>query len=275
MAIPRRLPGTSSKDGHKLYRKVLRNPLLDLATATESEPERQEAISNIRDGIAGYVQDASIVVLSDEDLLGPKLEPTRTLYPAAAKYLQTVTDLFPDRDLRVVLYIRDLASYVESSYVQGLQMRRPLSFDEFLDRIDIGKLSWTRVADRIADQVGADNLVVKRFETIRDGFEDFARDYFSLFCDPDRLELKEVQKNVGLSGLGTEIARAVAPMLTDEQWYPLRTFLQRQFSTANYPAKNFLSEGDRELLTTRYQAEWPTLTERFKAPANADIAARP
>ena len=266
--VPQYIPwGDGDRGRTAYYREHFRKPLLEL-TRRRRAPRAQRAKTRdeLRELLGAPGRTAPTVVFSDEDLLGPRPPQAPTPYPTADLHVRRVANVFPADRFRVVLYLREGAGYLESCYVQNIQMGRQMGFEAFLDRLELDRFSWRPVVESIAREIGDHNVVLRRFETIKTGFEPFARDFMSLFTEADGLDYRPVEANASLSALGCELALAGSPLLDADQWRTLRRFLQRHFSSRALPRVRALADAHRQSLTDQYERDLAALRENFEIP---------
>lgn len=264
--VPQYLPfAEGERAGPRGYRSVVRARLTRLARPrhADEQEDRAREIDEIRTSLGPESLGARVLWISDEDLLGRRLPRTRRLYPKARRMLATLKELLPVDDIEVVLYVRELASFVESCYVQHVQMQHPLSAEDALAGIDLDALDWTLVARMLAREVGPSRVTVRRFETIHEGFEAFARTFVSQVTDPAGLDLSPVDANPSLSAIGCELALAMQPLVDAEQWRAIRRFLQRYFSTRSHPRLRLFDDEQRARLRARYEAQLEQLRDTY------------
>lgn len=265
VVLPQYLPHRPPPRGASMaYRSGFRKGLNAVAKKTKMPAARREALlAELREQIGPWALAAPTLVLSDEDLLGARPEAAKTPYPIAGKHIAALQRLFPDHELRVILYVRDFASYLDACYGQSLKMKRPASHEDWLARVDLEQTSWVKVTNKIARRVGEDRLVVRRFESIREGFEPFASDFYGQFCDPEGLDLSSQSANPSLSMLGCDLARVLAPLFDRSSWKIIRRFLEDHFAGPDQPKARFLTGEVRQRLNDRYADELDTLRKRF------------
>ncbi len=244
------------------FKRDFRTPFREILDDPDKDP--QPTVDRLRELAEQVDQKARVLLLSDEEILGPKLDPAPYLYPNAARGLELLQEIFPSRRLQIIFYIRHQDAFLESCYMQSVHVRESISFDQFLARIDLDQLSWSALLGRMSSVVDPTQIVVRPFESIRDGFVPFAQAYFRLFTETEGLDIREFRDNPRLSVVGFNIAQATAPLVTDEEWAELRAFLQKTFSVSPYrPAKDLLGSRRRTKLKARYAADYAAALEDY------------
>jgi hypothetical protein len=177
-----------------------------------------------------------------------------------------------DCGIKILLYTRRQADYVESVYMQYVHLGKALSFSRFLgDGLPL-HLSWLRVVEDAVRVVGPGNVTVKPFEVIKEqGSRQFYLDFLQSigFRAIETISFDEslaLQRdgNRSYSEVAMEIAQRVNPLLqsaSDKR--KLRAFLQVNFSTATHPRARLLSDEQRLALFDRYRDSNEKLFARF------------
>lgn len=212
---------------------------------------------------------APSMLLSDEAFLGHRIGSTRGFYPHAEAMLATLVSVLPKRRTRVILYVRHQDRLIESNYLHSVKLGSAETFPGFLQRIDLDAMSWLDLAGRLAGIVGGENLIVRPFEPIAQGVVPFAREFFSLFCDPARLNLREIQANPSLSAPGVFLARLLGPRIPASAWYYLRQGIQLTMSHRILPPARLLSDAARKRLRARYQDDYDEVLRLYPGPSAA------
>lgn len=204
-------------------------------------------------------------VFSFEQALGPMFEGGKGLYPQASENLTALAMFFAGRPVTIIYAIRDQADFIESNYIQHVQLGFAPDFRTYLSRIDMNHLSWASEIAKIRTAFPAAKICVVPFGTvIRKGQAAFLAHFFSLFtnADPKRFGnfAYESQQNISLGDKGLEIALAINRMgLTREERLRFRHVLQTHFSNRKYPRPQLLTEEERHWLAARYHDENRTL----------------
>jgi tetratricopeptide (TPR) repeat protein len=188
------------------------------------------------------------VVISDERLLTGRIGFTKTLYPNAKVIAEWFGRVLDGSDVRFILYIRRQDHFVESCYLQLVQEGQTLSFEDFLETIDLSALRWNEVVDPFAAAFGPSRVTVRPFELIRRSTEAFIRDFFEIFAKGVEIDIDRLVMNESFSAKALEIAHAVFPLLDSDERKRMRRFLQEAFSGPEYPRATLFGE-DRRLET--------------------------
>ena len=205
---------------------------------------------------------ARYVVASHENTLGrPHLASGDHLYPEAATRVAALTGILRDHDAMVIMYLRPQAAFLESYYLQLVQQGESFTFDQWLDRVDFDRVSWSPVVEMLRNAIGPDRVAIGDFEEIRSGQEPFLAGFFRRI-DPaiDLTPRYTAKRNLSISEKGLQIALAANPHLrTADEKKQMRDFLQKHFSNAVYPRPILFSDQQRALLEDRYGAEYQDL----------------
>lgn len=205
---------------------------------------------------------ARFVVISHENTLGrPHLPSGDYLYPEAFPRIDALAAILAGFDARVIFYLRRNASFLESYYLQLIQQGEFFTFDEWLDRVDLDRVSWAPVVGHLREAFGPANVAIGGFDEIEAGQEEFLRLFFKrvdsgIDLDPSY----KVRRNPSISGKGLEIALSANRYVRsggDRQ--KMRKFLQANFSNVKYPRPVLFSEEQRAEIGRRYDSEYESL----------------
>jgi hypothetical protein len=154
-------------------------------------------------------------------------------------------------EVKAVCIVRRQDKYLESYYLQKVQGGASMSFDEFLEQVDLEAVSWNKVVDIAEGVFGPGNVDVFPFETIYSGEQAFLRRFISCFADPDAFEYDnlDIPKNRSYSEVALRIALVGNSLLEPEERKLLRGFLQEHFSNATHPRARLMTpEQSAEIL---------------------------
>ena len=203
------------------------------------------------------------LVTSHENTLGPPLKPGAPhLYPRGPEIVEQLARVLRPWRARAFLYIRPQDEFVESYYLQRIHQGDHLTFDEWLDDVDLDALSWRPVVDALHEALGPDRVEVVDFGLIRHGQNAFITEFFrridpAIELTPDYRPIR----NPSISGKGLRIALAANKHLrSDWERKAMRTFLQRHFSNRSYPRPALLTDEQRARVRQRYAPEYEQLT---------------
>jgi hypothetical protein len=245
--------------------------VLEVAHGTRPSGEvTKRARKSIRTLLAQFEGD---VLILNEDLvcrLGVK-----DFYQNIASAVRHIHATLPDQALHFILYVRRQPDYLESVYMQHVHLGRPLKFERFMERAGTVDLSWLRVVDDLARAAGAENVIVRPFETIREGEDRFLRDFLRVCGVPNPESFSATATaggraaNRSYSGLAMKIARRANPLLeTKKDRRMLRRFLQENFSTATHPRAELLDAEARTAVVARYAPSNRELFRRYDLGAD-------
>jgi hypothetical protein len=215
----------------------------------------------------------SKLILSGESCFG---EPNSQPYPGITTALETLSEMFPRRRIRITYYVRRQDSFFESVYIQRIQKGALPVFDKFYRATYRANYDWCSMLDTMAQTIGRRNIVIKPFEMIQWGPDNYVRDFFSCFVKDERL-MEEVSKlptttntNVSLSQYALDEALRKFPDLDADGRKKLIRELQREAANSNHQRAQLLSEERREQIAKKYSganeklfSKWQ-LDERFR-----------
>jgi len=205
---------------------------------------------------------ARYVIASHENTLGrPHLPSGEHLYPEAATRIAALAGILRRRQATVIMYLRPQADFLESYYLQLVQQGGSLTFDQWLDRVDFGLVSWRPVVEMLRHSMGTDRVAIGDFEEIRAGQDAFLAGFFERVDPPIKVQPRySARRNLSISDKGLRIALAANPHLrTADEKKQMRAFLQKHFSNAKYPRPVLFSDEQRTALAVRYADEYRDL----------------
>lgn len=174
------------------------------------------------------------VILSHENALGRAFTSDHHgPYGNAEKLATNLAAAVADFDVTVIFYIRPLASFVESYYLQTIHEGRHHTFDKWSARcVDLDTISWQPTVDALNSAFGKERVLIGDFNEIKAGQTPFLADFFRR-CGFEARSLPdyEAQYNPSVSARGLQMALAVNPYLESiPERRLMRKFLQTNFS---------------------------------------------
>ena len=270
------------KTGTSLIQKYFRDRVEDfdpsaVVAVSRSDTNRligwgevvQKRPLRLRRRVAAELQTGTDVVLvSHENSLGQPMVPGEPgLYPnaaATASALAASTDGF---DVSVVFYVRPVADFVESYYLQTIHEGAWHSFDDWYSGLEPSTLSWTPVVEALERAFGADRTLIGDFNEVKAGQNEFLERFMRRagIRPPSRVRYKP-RRNASISATGLEIARNVNPHLENKQQrVATRKFLPEHFSNIGGERARPMPAEVRADLERRYGAEYEQLAERARS----------
>lgn len=254
------------------------NEIVTIPRTLAAEMFVHEVLLEARDVIADI--NAETIVVTHEVMLGWPLGPVGKLmpaypylYPEAKVRLQALSQVFDGMDVRVIYYIRDQASFLESFYIQCVQMGAAFSFDEWVSKIDLSNLSWRPVVDEIRSHFP---VCIKRFETEFSHSQSEAFRRFLAVTTPtlSKTEMGKVifekPTNRSLNAVGLSMMTEINNMaLPQKQRGELRAMLQRHVSNIGGSRPRLLSEEQRAILNAYRPENEALATARALSIMNA------
>lgn len=176
--------------------------------------------------------DPSVILFSHENTLGrPFVLDRPGLYPDASRHATALAEICDGFDPLVVFYIRPMADFLESYYIQTVQEGAWHSFEAWFETV-CGPTTWTRVVEDLREAFGSDRVVVGDFTEIAAGQDQFLQQFMSRtgIPQPQTVHYKPV-RNPSFNARGLQIARDINHHLDDEdERMIMRKFLQKHFS---------------------------------------------
>ncbi len=218
-------------------------------------------------------KEPSVILFSHENTLGQPFLPDRPgLYPDASRNAKALAGICDGFDTRVVFYVRPMADFLESYYIQTVQEGLVHSFADWYGSL-IGPHRWTSAVEALDSAFGADRVIVGDFTEMRAGQNQFLRRFMTRTGIP-RPPIVEYQpiRNPSISARGLEIAFDINQYLYDDDERMLvRRFLQEHFSNQKEERARPMPEDLRRSITIETAAEF----ERLAARAAASLASPP
>ncbi len=237
------------------------NQLIGWGQHLEQRPDR------LRERLEGELHTKQYVLVSHENTLGRPFDPEVSgLYPHADRLSKALLDISDPFDPLVVFYIRPLADFVESFYLQTVHQGSTSSFEEWFATIDHTGLSWTSVVEALEKSFGSDRVVVGDFREISEGQDSYLSSFFRLtgLPTPGKVRYRPV-RNASVSVAGLELAlRMNAFLETKEQRRAARTFLQTHFSNLSGERARPMPPDVRDMLTRQDAAGYEALAQRSR-----------
>jgi hypothetical protein len=202
----------------------------------------------------------STILFSNENALGKPLRDKPGLYPSHAKIIPAFAKALNDFQPRIVYSIRPQWEFLESYYLQMVHQGYFLTFNQFIDEIDLTQLQWSPIIDRLNETFGKENVIVLDFGLIRQGQDVFLADFIKRCISPNvkpDLEYDEVH-NASISDRGLQMALRINPLLKAGETGVVRRFLQANFSNLTEPRPTLMSEK----MKARYQDEYTELVKK-------------
>jgi len=200
----------------------------------------------------------SVILFSHENTLGRPFLPGRPgLYPDASQSAEALARICDGFDTYVVFYVRPIADFLESFYLQTIHQGASHTFQEWFDSLS-GPHRWTPTVEALEHAFGADRVIMGDFTEIKAGQNQFLRQFMTRtgIPRPPMVEYKPI-RNPSISARGLQIALGVNPHLhDDEERKATRVFLQKHFSNQKEDRARPMPEDLRRSVTDETAAEY-------------------
>lgn len=202
-------------------------------------------------------------VLSHENSLGrPFVENADQLYPYARKRAANIRGSIGGKiPFRVVYYMRDQASFIESYYLQTIHEGSAIGFEDYMKKLGAYRFSWAPVYYALCDTFGVENVVLKHFETeIAKGQPEFLRGFLKSATAANLSSFGDFSynptRNPSIGDRGLELAKIINPHLVNTFERKLfRKVLQENFSNRDFPRPILLHEEAKARIHDTYHQE--------------------
>jgi hypothetical protein len=215
----------------------------------------------------------SLILFSHENTLGQPFLPDRPgLYPDASRNAKALAGICDGFETHVVFYVRPMADFLESYYIQTVQEGLVHSFADWYGSLT-GSTLWSPVVEALEGAFGADRVIVGDFAEMSAGQNQFLRQFMTRTGIPQPPSVKyRPIRNPSISARGLEIAFDINQYLhNDDERMLVRRFLQKHFSNQKEDRARPMPEELRRSITDGAAAEY----ERLAARAAADLASPP
>lgn len=189
------------------------------------------------------------VLITNEDFLS-SLNPENFFKNTSAK-LKYVRALFPEYEIKLILYIRNQVEYLQSCYTQYIHIGRSVSFYDFIG--NPGKeVDWYDVCKEISESASVSKLEVIPYEVIiKNGEQEFLNIFLRLLDVKKEYTIDSKKfdgriSNRSYSALAINIANKINPLLEEGDKKKLRVFLQKNFSTATHEKMKFFTKEEED-----------------------------
>jgi len=222
-----------------------------------NQDEYEKSIEKARISLDGIVERASgdDVFISWEGILGHSaLDVYGGIYTHSDLVAESLRLISKNYPTKILMVVRKQDSFIESCYLQQIKEGRSISFNEFVDQIDVGNISWKPVVDNFS-LLFDNNFFVVPFEIIKElGTASFLEKVLSYVLGKN-LSLDGVQitsqTNASMSNYGVDIAREVFPHLCKKNRDLVRKILFKDFSSAKFGKATFLNKFTRRLVNEK------------------------
>lgn len=210
----------------------------------------------------------AVLVISDECALGrPFEESVPGLYPRAPERAAALARVCDGFDTRVVMYLRPIAGFVESFYLQTVQEGAAHTFEEWFAGIEADSLAWTTAVEGLGEAFGRRAVEIGDFREFGSGQNLFLRRFLERAgIAPWTTVRHRHRSNPSISQAGLELALERNALLTSvEERQASRRQLQNRYSNLDGPRAHPMPLQIRELLESMSGSEYEHLTRRTPA----------
>jgi hypothetical protein len=168
-------------------------------------------------GMLDLPTDCDRIVISEENLFCTAGEaPLTQLYAERVRRLEILRELFVPCRVRVLFYVRDHASFIESCYLKYFEERAaaghvPPTFENYVEMIESPpeRLSWLPMTGALCANFTRQNVYVNNYRSLgEDGPRKFCGSFFELAgVAPESLDLRcpRNRVNPSLSRAGVSV----------------------------------------------------------------------
>ena len=158
---------------------------------------------------------------------------------------------------KVFLSIRRQSEFLESYYLQSVHEGSSQAFGDWLDTVDLSRLSWRPIVSAMVELFGPEQVEVVDFGLVKAGQGGYIGRFMRVL-DPDFDDRFDPPKkyNRSVSEKGLRMALAANPFIEGAaERRRLRKFLQSRFSNVDYPRPELLSPDQAAEIDAPFAAE--------------------
>ena len=112
-----------------------------------------------------FKEDLGCVIISDENIIGGTEKPKINLfYPDAINRIKKVISLFPKHEVEVYITLRDFRTFTISMYSEYLRHYKYVSYENYMESLDIKELSWFPLIESIVSLEGVSKVYILNFD---------------------------------------------------------------------------------------------------------------
>lgn len=219
----------------------------------------------------------SAILMSMENALGRPFLPDRAgLYPDAVRGAEFLAEACAGFDTHVVYYVRPIADFLESYYLQTVHQGGSHTFREWYDTLD-GTHSWQQAVQALDGTFGADRVHLGDFADMDEGNNAYLRTFMSRagLPQPEAIDYATV-RNPSVSARGLDIALGINPHLVDDaERRAVRLFLQKHFSNQVEERARPMPDDLRRAITEQTAEEFEALAARAATDLASPLSPHP
>lgn len=151
--------------------------------------------------------------------------------------------------ITAIYYIRRQDGFLNSIYLEYVKVGYiEAAFKDFLCSVDLERLSWKAIVDRLEASFGRERVELRLFDDIRAGTVPYIQGFLETIGVGDRVKLGPIEeKNRSFSALALEMALRCYPLLMNlADKRKMARFLQVHYSNRDYPAARLVSKELKE-----------------------------
>ena len=245
------------------YKALINNSIAAGKLLIES-PEYIQAYETLNELVTRKI--VKKFIFSDERILGAMIGYTNTLYPGAEYAAEFLSQVTRKMNIKILLYIRNQADFLESCYLQYYrETGSECSFEDFKERIDFDSLSWKPLVSSFVKFFGDDSVKLISYESSKQGNREFVKTFFNSFSSLEDFEVKESIVNPRFSQKAMSIFGVVKPLMTQEEAFKFQSLLKELFPVGEkYPSPTLFTKEEKNKILEQYNDENIELLEKYK-----------
>ncbi|MCZ7531697.1 MAG: hypothetical protein M5U31_15995 [Acidimicrobiia bacterium] len=241
---------------------LARSDMNDLVGWGRPLVEHPEKLADRVSDVLGHLVYQTLVTSHENTLGRPVARGGEHLYPGCAPMIEALGGVLAPYRAKVFLYVRPQVEFIESYYLQLIHQGNTFTFDEWLDTLDMDRVSWVPLTEKLMETFGRDRVEIVDFGEIRLGQNEFIQRFFRRIDPGFDFEVDyKPRRNPSVGDKGLTLALAANPHLnTGDEKKAMRVFLQKNFSNVAYPRPVLFTEAQRQAVRDRYDDEYRRIT---------------
>lgn len=129
-------------------------------------------------------------------------------YSDAPLWAQTLSSIFGNHSVKIIIYLRRQDQFIESAYVQSIKQGCGWTFANFCDIVDIHGFNWYNHLTHYAQYFGNDSIIVRPYESVQLQNGNVVPDFLQILGIPsDAIPVTSHRENRSYSRSALELAR--------------------------------------------------------------------
>ena len=199
-------------------------------------------------------------ILSDEHMLGTAFDG----YKSVASRMAMVNDVLSGRRFQLVVYVRPQLRWLESLYIQGVQMGWMEDPGVFVERVTSSPwISWQLLTSHLVDVSRAERVVIRPYRTGVNVVSDFANVIGSRKLAAQAYRGFRVNQSLSPRRAQLMHLALAAGVMEDRDAISMRAMLSTTPNLQDGEPESIFPVALQQEITSRYQHEWSETTREW------------